>query len=65
MNERRKRISEMQIASFLKILASLPIQLECEPNENDVLTLARRHKITVYDAAYLELALRLGLPLAT
>jgi predicted nucleic acid-binding protein len=29
------------------------------------MSLARRHRVTVYDAAYLELALREGLPLAT
>jgi predicted nucleic acid-binding protein len=29
------------------------------------LTLARRHRLTVYDAAYLELALREALPMAT
>lgn len=31
----------------------------------ETLTLAMRHRLTVYDAAYLELALRRGLPLAT
>lgn len=33
--------------------------------ETDVLTFARRHRLTVYDAAYLELAFRTGLELAT
>jgi len=31
----------------------------------DLLNLARKHRLTAYDAAYLELALRLDLPLAT
>jgi predicted nucleic acid-binding protein len=31
----------------------------------DVLNLARRHRLSSYDASYLELALRTGLPLAT
>jgi predicted nucleic acid-binding protein len=31
----------------------------------DTLNLARRYKLSAYDAAYLELALRMGLPLAT
>ena len=31
----------------------------------DTLNLARRYRLSAYDAAYLELALRLGLPLAT
>lgn len=65
VNERRKRITELQVTSFLEALARLPIQLDFEPNEVDVLSLARRHKLTVYDASYLELALRLSLPLAT
>lgn len=65
VNERRKRITELQITRFLETLARLPIQLDFEPNEADVLSLARRHKLTVYDASYLELALRLSLPLAT
>jgi predicted nucleic acid-binding protein len=32
---------------------------------HDTLSLARAHRLTSYDAAYLELALRLGLPLAS
>ncbi|MGA3024296.1 MAG: type II toxin-antitoxin system VapC family toxin [Bryobacteraceae bacterium] len=32
---------------------------------DDVLDLAERHSLTVYDAAYLDLALREGLPLAS
>ena len=35
------------------------------PSEHGVLTLARRHRLTFYDAAYLELAVREALPLAT
>jgi predicted nucleic acid-binding protein len=35
------------------------------PNEAQVMGLARRHRLTVYDAAYLELALREGVALAT
>ncbi len=35
------------------------------PEENTVLTLARKHRLTVYDASYLELAQRENLPLAT
>jgi hypothetical protein len=31
----------------------------------DILQLARRHRLSSYDASYLELALRKGLPLAT
>ena len=35
------------------------------PDEVTIIALARRHRLTVYDAAYLELALREALPLAT
>jgi predicted nucleic acid-binding protein len=43
----------------------LAISLDRAPDEIIVLTLARRHRLTVYDAAYLEVAVREGLPLAT
>jgi predicted nucleic acid-binding protein len=49
----------------LSLLASLPIVLDFEANEEDLLGLARRHRLTVYDAAYLELALRKGADLAS
>jgi len=65
MNERRGRYSEPQTSDFLRMIASLPITIDRTPIENDVLTLARRHRLTFYDAVYLELALRLRLPLVT
>ena len=65
VNERRKRIAEIETARFLKTLARLPIHVDPAPDEATLLGLARKHKLTVYDAAYLELAQRLGLPLAT
>jgi predicted nucleic acid-binding protein len=34
-------------------------------DETDILSLARRHRLSVYDASYLELAHRDGIPLAT
>jgi predicted nucleic acid-binding protein len=43
----------------------LAITIDASPNEFQVLTLARRHRLTVYDAAYLERAGREALPLAT
>jgi predicted nucleic acid-binding protein len=64
-NERRGRITEQQTARFLRNVERLAITIDNAPDENGVLTLARRHRLTVYDAAYLELALRSGLPLAT
>src|SRR5437867_389025 len=65
MAERRARATENQTARFLRQVSRLAITLDNSPNETSVLALARRHRLTVYDAAYLELALREDLPLAT
>lgn len=66
--ERRKRVTVAQLTSMLQGIADLPIAVD--PVQIDhafqaVLLLARQMQLTEYDAAYLELALRLGLPLAT
>ncbi len=66
--ERKKRLTEAQTAAFLRRLRSLPIQvcmLSRDENFSDVLHLARREGLTSYDAAYLRISLREGLPLAT
>jgi predicted nucleic acid-binding protein len=63
--ERRGRVTEQQTARFLREILRLAIAFDSSPNEASVLGLARRHRLTVYDAAYLELALRKDLPLAT
>jgi len=65
VNERRKRIDESATASFLRELARIPIRMDRMPVEGEVLRLARTRRLSVYDAAYLELAQREGLPLAT
>lgn len=65
VNERRKRIKTTEADTFLQLLSRLRIQVDREPAEAVVLRLARTHRLTVYDASYLELAMRLGLPLAT
>ena len=65
VNERRGRLSESETARFLGRIAQMPITIDRSPDEAQMLSLARRHRLTVYDAAYLELALREGLPLAT
>ena len=64
-NERRGRIDAAGTASFLTDLDQLPIRIDRTPDSTAVVTLARAHRLTVYDAAYLELARRHGLPLAT
>jgi predicted nucleic acid-binding protein len=68
MGERRKRSTEAQATKWLVYLRSLPIIVEGETTARawgDVLNLARAHGLSAYDAAYLELAVRRGLPLAT
>ena len=65
VSERRKRITEVMSAAFLRDLGLLPIRLESAGDEAILMTLARKRKLTVYDAAYLELAKQEGLPLAT
>jgi predicted nucleic acid-binding protein len=65
VSERRNRITESTLAPFLRDLGLLPIRLEPAGEDASLMTLARKRKLTVYGAAYLELAKREGLPLAT
>lgn len=68
MGERRMRSTEAETIKWTGMLVSPPIVIDGETNAHawsDTLNLARGHNLTAYDAAYLELAIRLGLPLAT
>lgn len=68
IGERRNRSSQADTVNWLGFLASLPVTIDDETNAHawsDVLSLARSHRLSAYDAAYLELALRRNLPLAT
>lgn len=65
MSERRGRIAPQQMAETLADFAALGIEMDSEHDEAEILALARRHSLTVYDAAYLEVAFRRSLPLAT
>ena len=65
VNERRKRLTEADSGIFLRELARLPITLDRTPDESEVLRLARTHRLSVYDASYLELAQRHTVELAT
>ncbi len=68
VGEKRKRISRELVRSFLNDLAMLPIVLEQFPAGvvfDRIQRLGREHGLTAYDAAYLDLALDSGLPLAT
>lgn len=65
---RRKRCSAEDIAIWSNMLCQLPIEMESTSREmmlNDVLPLSLKYQLTAYDASYLELALRLRLPIAT
>lgn len=64
-NERRGRIAPERTAAFLALLDELPLSIQPLPADAGVLGLVRQHRLSVYDASYLELALREGLPLAT
>lgn len=66
--ERRGRIDDAGIAEAIRLLRRLPLVVdEAAPARafDAVLDLARAHGLTTYDAGYLDLALRRGLPLAT
>jgi predicted nucleic acid-binding protein len=55
-------------AAFLERLRLLPVAIEHRPATwlaQQILPLARTYRLSAYDAAYLELAIREGLPLAT
>ena len=52
----------------MALIGGLDIEIDCETATRalrETLTLARAESLTTYDASYLELAIRLGLPLAT
>ena len=66
--EHKKRIGEADSTRFIALLAELTIIVEQEPPERmlkEIFALARKHKLSSYDASYLNLAMRKGLPIAT
>ncbi len=66
--ERRGRISRADVARRLMLISDLPIATDQETTPRawrETLSLARAENLTAYDAAYLELAERRGLPLMT
>ena len=68
VGERRQRSTEAQATATIELLDAMDIDIDGDGTRRAltaVLPLARRHGLTVYDAAYLELAMRRSLPLAT
>ena len=65
MAERRRRISQSETAAALAAVQALGIMLDHAAEGATVLRLARSYRISVYDALYLELAVREQRPLAT
>ncbi|ABK17098.1 type II toxin-antitoxin system VapC family toxin [Syntrophobacter fumaroxidans] len=66
--ERKKRLSQAAVVRFLALLGGLPITVEQETPERmlkEIVSLARAHGLSTYDASYLDLAMRVDLPLAT
>jgi predicted nucleic acid-binding protein len=66
--ERRGRITAAQRTTTLELVRSLPITTDAETDGRafrEILNLARTTSLTTYDASYLELTMRRGIPLAT
>lgn len=63
--ERRGRIDEGYSDASMARLRRLPIRCPGEPDDRDVMALARHHRLTAYDASYLALAIREGCELAS
>jgi predicted nucleic acid-binding protein len=66
--EKHKRITPAQTSEFLGVLDKLDIEIDGDSAGRafvHYLPLCRKHKLTSYDVAYLDLAVRRGLPLAT
>ena len=70
MAYRRERISREILSQYLDVIAMLPLRVDTaaatqSSTMKTVCELAEKHGLTTYDASYLELAIRLDLPLAT
>lgn len=68
MATRRRRITTIEWPKLCDALAALPIEVDLRTHEQALATalpLAYEHRLSAYDAVYLELAKRMKLPLAT
>lgn len=68
MAERRKRVTQSDVTEAISLLGALPVITDSETAAKaggDTIALARQYGLTIYDAAYLELAMRRRASLAT
>src|SRR5262245_429209 len=66
--KKNKRITEVQSSSFIDALLTLPIVIDPSTTARamrSIFVLAKQSDLTIYDAAYLELAIREKIPLLT
>jgi predicted nucleic acid-binding protein len=63
--ERRKRLDPATTRDLIAILSTYPVEIDDGIDLDRATEIARAHRLTIYDAAYLELAVRRRLPLAT
>ena len=64
VGQRRGRLVEAKAVLFASTLRALPVEVAPAPPVASIMTVAMTHGLSAYDAAYLELAERTGLPLA-
>lgn len=63
--ERRRRLGPDEVDDCLRRVRELPVRTDAAPDVDTAFSLARGHRMSLYDALYLELALRVDVPLAT
>ena len=66
--EKRGRLTEVDASRFLSLVQTLPVTVDGATSQRalrETLSLAREQNLSSYDAAYLDLAIREGIPLAT
>ncbi len=68
LGERNRRITPARTSEFIALIVGLPIVVDEQTPSHALsaaLELARSERLSAYDASYLELAMRHGVPLAT
>lgn len=66
--ERRKRVAQPEVRRFVELLRELTVVMDSQglaESVSNILLLGRQHGLSAYDAAYLDVAMRHGAPLAT